>query len=76
VFNSGLLDMGATLSSTTVYSDIASTALSVAARVAHDDADAVPFMTPLNEVEIRMATGSQPGIRLTSGAGGSSGRSP
>jgi hypothetical protein len=76
VFNSGLLDMGATLSSTTVYADIASTALSVAARVSYDDADAVPYMTPLNEIEIRTASGSNPGVRPTSGAGGSSGRSP
>jgi hypothetical protein len=76
VFNSGLLDMGATLSSTTVYADIASTALSVAARITYDDADAVPYMTPLNEIEIRTASGSNPGVRPTSGAGGSSGRSP
>lgn len=76
VFNSGLLDMGATLSSTTVYADVASTALSVAARITYDNADAVPYMTPLNEVEIRTANGSNPGVRLTSGTDGSSGRSP
>jgi hypothetical protein len=74
VFNSGFLDLGATLSSTAVYSDIASTALSVAARITYDDADAVPYITPLNEVEIRTAIGSNPAIRPS--AGGSSWRSP
>lgn len=64
VFNAGLLEMGATLSSMSVYSDVAKTALSVASQVTHGDADRIPFLTPLSEINIQTASGVQPGIRL------------
>ncbi len=76
VFNAGLLEMGATLSSMSVYSDIAKTALSVASQVTHGDADRIPFLTPLSEIDIQTASGVQPGIRLTSGPGSNAGRNP
>ena len=52
VFNDGLLEMGATLSATTVEADIAGTALSVAQRILAGDIDGIQWMTPLNDVRI------------------------
>ncbi len=76
VFNAALLEMGATLSSMTVYSDVARTALSVANHIAHGDADRIPFFTPLSEIDIQAASGGQPGIRLTSGPASNTGHNP
>lgn len=52
VFNQALLEMGATLSATTVDADIAATALSVASRMLLGEVDGVPWMTPLTEARI------------------------
>lgn len=53
VFNSGLLEMGAALSATTVDSDIARTAIELADRLIKGEADAIPARTPLQKVEMR-----------------------
>lgn len=53
VFNDAFLQMGATVSSTTVDTDIAETVLSVATRLARDDSADLPYITPLNEVRMR-----------------------
>ncbi len=76
VFNAALLEMGATLSSMSVYSDVAATALSVAKLIARGDADRIPFLTPLSEIEIQTTPVEQSGIRLTSGPRSNAGRSP
>lgn len=76
VFNSALLEMGATLSSMSVHSDVAATALSVASHIAHGNTDRIPFLTPLSEVDIQTTAGERPKIRLTSGPGSNAGRSP
>ena len=76
VFNAALLEMGATLSSMTVYSDVAKTALSVAGHVVHGNTDQIPFLTPLSEIDMQTASGGQPGIRLTSGPASNAGRNP
>lgn len=76
VFNAALLEMGASLSSMSVYSDVAATALSVASHIANGEADRIPFLTPLREIDIQSTSGGQPGIRLTSGSGSNAGRSP
>lgn len=52
VFNDALLEMGATLSASAVDADIAATTLSVVSRILGDEVDAVPWMTPLNEVRV------------------------
>lgn len=57
VFNPALLDMGATLSATTVDADIAATTLSVTSRILRGEIDSVPWMTPLNEVRITARKG-------------------
>ena len=59
VFNDALLELGVSLSTAAVESDIAATVLAVAGRVAGGAADAVPALTPLNEVKVR--TGSRLG---------------
>jgi hypothetical protein len=56
VFNAVLLEFGAALSSVSVHSDIAATVVSVAKRLAAGEADPIPALTPLNQIEIR--TGS------------------
>jgi hypothetical protein len=52
VFNHALLEMGATLSATTVEADIAATALSVTSRILLGEVDGVPWMTPLSKVRV------------------------
>lgn len=72
VFNAGLLDFGAALSSVSVHSDIAAAVLSVAKRLAAGEADTIPDLTPLSQVEIRTgratAAGSAPGPATGSGS--------
>lgn len=53
VFNPALLQFGATLSATSVESDIAATVVSVADQVIHGDIDSVPAMTPLNKIDVQ-----------------------
>lgn len=57
VFNHALLDMGATLSATTVDADVAATTLSVASRILRGEIEGVPWMTPLTEVRITARKG-------------------
>jgi hypothetical protein len=57
VFNDALLEMGATLSASTVDADIAATTLSITSRILGGEVDAVPWMTPLNEVRISLRRG-------------------
>lgn len=57
VFGSGLLELGAALSSASVYSDVAATVLSVAERLAAGENASVRDLTPLNQVEIRTGKG-------------------
>ena len=52
-FNPALLDLGATLSATSVDSDIAATVVSVARRVVDGDSNSIPDMTPLNEIDVQ-----------------------
>ncbi len=61
VFNASLLEMGAALSATTVESDIAATAVSIADRLVSGDADSIPEISPLHEVNIRTA-GAKTGV--------------
>lgn len=53
VFNDALLGLGASLSTAAVESDIATTVLAVAAKLAAGDSEAVPNLTPLHEVRTR-----------------------
>jgi ABC-type uncharacterized transport system substrate-binding protein len=53
VFNPALLDFGAALSATSIESDIAETVVSVARRVVRGDGQAIPNITPLNEIDIQ-----------------------
>jgi ABC-type uncharacterized transport system substrate-binding protein len=59
VFNEALLELGVSLSTAAVESDIAATVLAVAGEVAGGDIDAVPDLTPLHKVKTR--TGSRVG---------------
>jgi hypothetical protein len=52
VFNESLLELGATLSTSTVDSDIADTIIDVLAQIASGNIDEVPAVTPLNDVQI------------------------
>jgi len=52
VFNDSLLEMGATLSSSTVESNIADTIVDVLNKIAAGDIDGVPAVTPLSDVRI------------------------
>lgn len=61
VFNAALLEMGAALSATTVDSDIAATAVSVANRIIRGDVETIPPMTPLHEVDVRTSSAVQAG---------------
>jgi hypothetical protein len=56
VFNDALLELGVSLSTAAVESDIAATVLAVAGQVAGGDTDAVPDLTPLHEVKMRTAS--------------------
>ena len=58
VFNDSLLSLGATISTTSVDSDVAQTIMSVAGRMIEEGADAVPVVTPLNEIQIRTGPAS------------------
>ena len=53
VFNPALLELGATMSATSVDSDIAATVVSVARRVINGQNDAIPDVTPLNEIDVQ-----------------------
>jgi ABC-type uncharacterized transport system substrate-binding protein len=53
VFNPALLDLGATLSVSSVDADIASTVVSVARRIVKSDSNSVPDVTPLNKIEVQ-----------------------
>ncbi len=53
VFNVNAEDLGATLSATSVDSDIAATVVSVARRVVDGDSNSIPDMTPLNEIDVQ-----------------------
>jgi hypothetical protein len=55
VFNDALLDLGVSLSTAAVESDIATTVLAVAAKLAAGDSATVPSLTPLHEVRTRTA---------------------
>jgi ABC-type uncharacterized transport system substrate-binding protein len=52
VFNESLLELGATLSSSTVDSDIADTIIDVLGQIASGNIDKVPPVSPLNDVQI------------------------
>lgn len=67
-FNDSLLSIGATLSSTPVSEDLASTILAVAARLAEDDGAELPYLSPLSEVDTRTAADV---AALAAGTGGS-----
>jgi ABC-type uncharacterized transport system substrate-binding protein len=56
VFNDALLDLGASLSTAAIESDIATTVLAVATKLSAGDSATVPNLTPLHEVRTR--TGS------------------
>lgn len=66
-FNHALLDMGATLSATTVDADIAATTLSVASRMLRGEVDGIPWMTPLNEVRITARKGMPAALHAAPG---------
>lgn len=70
VFNPALLDIGATLSSSALYADIAATAVDVAGRLVRGEAGDVPSLTPLTEAEIRLAAGKRDGPPAYRGGGG------
>jgi ABC-type uncharacterized transport system substrate-binding protein len=53
VFNPALLELGATLSVSSVDEDIAATVVSVARRVIEGDTNSIPDLTPLNEVDVQ-----------------------
>ena len=53
VFNDSLLTLGATISTTSVESDVAETIVSVASQMIEEGADSVPMVTPLNDIQIR-----------------------
>jgi hypothetical protein len=55
VFNASLLDMGAAMSATAVEADIAATVVLIADRIVNGDADSIPAVSPLHEVNIRTA---------------------
>lgn len=61
VFNAALLDMGATLSATTVDSDIAATTVAIADRIIRGDTEAIPLMTLLHEVDVQTDSRSNTG---------------
>jgi hypothetical protein len=74
VFNEALLELGVSLSTAAVASDIAATVLAVAGEVAAGDIDAVPDLTPLHKVKTR--AGSPAGGRadaIAAGPGSASG---
>ena len=54
VFNESLLQLGAVISSTAVAADIATTTESILQRLANGEKDAIPAMTPLSDVNIRI----------------------
>jgi hypothetical protein len=56
VFNPALLEMGAALSVTSVDADIAATAIEVANRIINGELEAIPAMTPLRQVDVRLAS--------------------
>jgi ABC-type uncharacterized transport system substrate-binding protein len=53
VFNPALLELGATLSATSVESDVAATVVSVARRIVDGQSNAIPDVTPLSEIDIQ-----------------------
>ncbi len=55
VFDPALLELGAHLSTSSIASDIAATALHVADRIIAGELDAVPVRTPLRQLEVRSA---------------------
>jgi ABC-type uncharacterized transport system substrate-binding protein len=52
VFNESLLELGATLSSSTVDADIADTIVDVLGQIAAGNIEEVPLVSPLNDVQI------------------------
>jgi ABC-type uncharacterized transport system substrate-binding protein len=75
VFNDALLDLGVSLSTAAVESDIAATVFAVAGKVAGGDADAVPGLTPLHEVKLRSGSSASGGADAIAAApaGGATG---
>ncbi|HEX2139460.1 MAG TPA: ABC transporter substrate binding protein [Woeseiaceae bacterium] len=57
VFNPALLALGASLSISSVDTDIAVTALEVADRIINGELDAIPARTPLHQLDVRSASG-------------------
>lgn len=53
VFNPNLLELGATLSATSVESDVAATVVAVARRVIQGRGDSVPDVTPLKRINVK-----------------------
>jgi ABC-type uncharacterized transport system substrate-binding protein len=80
VFNETLLDLGASLSTAAVESDIATTVLAVAAKFAAGDSATVPDLTPLHEVRTRTGLpaigGTSPVAAGQAAANGLSGGKP
>lgn len=68
VFNDSLLSLGATISTTSVDSDIADTIVSVASQLLATGGIDVPSLTPLNKIQIRTRSPADLG-RLARGAG-------
>lgn len=75
VFNDALLALGVSLSTAAVESDIATTVLAVAAKLTAHGPEAVPHLTPLQEVRMRKPDGktgpAAPGRAVTGGMSGS-----
>jgi ABC-type uncharacterized transport system substrate-binding protein len=57
VFNPALLELGASLSVSSVDTDIAVTALEVADRIINGELDAIPAWTSLHQLDVRSASG-------------------
>ncbi|MDX1481231.1 MAG: ABC transporter substrate binding protein [Woeseiaceae bacterium] len=71
VFNKSLLPMGATLSATSVDTDIARTIIGVAQRLSRDAAAGVPAVTPLSEIDVTLG---EDGVLAHEGEGSGGGR--
>lgn len=74
VFNDALLELGASLSSTTLEEDIAATLVSILEAIQRNGVDDVQAFTPLHGIRIQVNTKLQ--NRLQSTAGASAGASP
>lgn len=65
VFNDSLLSIGATISTTAVDKDIAETILLVAERLLTDDAENIPAISPLTDIEVRVNESALPATTVS-----------